>query len=149
MLSIGLIKLIETHAESLTREVVQDLVTNEHTPTLHRFSKSELEPRIFRLCHNLGDSLTSSKNQRIPAEYVEWGRMRQQQKVPVSEIVYSIILIKHHLRRYIREHGPATSSGEPIRRGEELPLELYKHSGAQLRSWGLLRPGVVLPRSRV
>ena len=137
MLSIGLIKLIETHAESLTREVVQDLVTNEHTPTLHRFSKSELEPRIFRLCHNLGDSLTSSKNERIPAEYVEWGRMRQQQKVPVSEIVYSIILIKHQ------------SSGEPIRRGEELPLELYKHSGAQLRSWGLLRPGVVLPRSRV
>jgi hypothetical protein len=125
MFSMALIKLIETHAESLTREVVEDLVTNEHTPTLHGLSKADLEPRIFRLCHTLGDWLAGPNHQRIRAEYEDWGKARQQQKVPVSEIVYSIILIKQHLRRYIREHGPAIFSGEPIRRGEVLPLELY------------------------
>jgi hypothetical protein len=125
MLSMALIKLIETHAESLTREVVEDLLTNEHTPTLHGLSKAELEPRIFLLCHTLGDWLTGPNHQRIRAEYEDWGRTRHRQKVPLSEIVYSMILIKQHLRRYIREHGPAIFSGEPIRRGEVLPLELY------------------------
>jgi hypothetical protein len=125
MFSMALINLIEAHAESLAREVVEDLATNEHTPTLHGLSKAELEPRIFRLCHTLGDWLTDPSHQRIRAEYEDWGRTRQQQKVPVSEIVYSIILIKQHLRRYIRDHGSAIFSGEPIRRSEVLPLELY------------------------
>lgn len=125
MLSIALIKLIETHAESLTREVVEDLLTNEHTPTMHRLFKAELESRVFRLYHHLGDWLTGPNHERIRAEYEDWGRTRQKQKVPVSEIVYSMILIKHHLRRYIREHGPAIFSGEPVFRGEVLPLELY------------------------
>ena len=125
MLSSGLIKLIETRAESLTREVVEDLVTNDLTPTLHPLSKAELEPRIFQLCQHLGDWLTGPNHERIRAEYEEWGRTRQRQKVPLSEITYSIILIKQHLRRYIREHGPAIFSGEPVRRGEVLPLELY------------------------
>ena len=125
MLSIRLVKLIETHAESLAREVVADLVTNEHTPTLHRLSEAELETGIFQLCHNLSGWISGPNHQRIRVEYEDLGRTRQHQKVPVSEIVYSIILVKQHLRRYIRENGPAIFSGDPVRHSEVLPLELY------------------------
>ena len=56
MLSRPLIKLIETHAESLTRKVVQDVQTNEHTRSHARipnegtqFSRSRALPEPWKL----------------------------------------------------------------------------------------------------
>jgi hypothetical protein len=57
MLSIRLIKLIETHADALTREVVDDLLTNEHTPAFHRIPAGDLAPRVLRLYQHLGNWL--------------------------------------------------------------------------------------------
>jgi len=55
MLSRRLIKLIETHAESLTHEVVQDVQTNEHTRSFVRIPKEELGFRVLALYRNLGN----------------------------------------------------------------------------------------------
>ena len=41
------------------------------------------------------------------------------------EIVFCLILIKKHLRQYIREHGAVVFSGEPLVSGEMVPLEIY------------------------
>lgn len=125
MLSVKLIKLIETHAESLTREVVEDLVTDEHTSAFHLIAKSDLEPRIFKLYHNLGNWIAAPDENAIRAEYEEWGRTRCHQGIPVSEIVYSLILTKKHLRRYIREHDFIAVSSDRTTSGELAPLELY------------------------
>ena len=125
MLSVKLIKLIETHAESLAREVVTDLVTNEHTPAFHDIAKSELEPRIFKLYHNLGNWVADPDSNAIRAEYEEWGQTRGHQGFPASEIVYSLILTKKHLRRYIRDYGYAAFTNDRANSGELTPLELY------------------------
>jgi hypothetical protein len=124
MLSARLIKLIETHAQSLAHEVVEDLLTNEHTPTYGRIPKEELERRNFAFYQNLGNWIGAPNEPATRAEYEDWGRVRCRQEIPVSEIVYSLILRKRHLRRYIREHGFVESSGDRIGSGL-LPLELY------------------------
>ena len=97
MLSVRLIKLIETHAESLTHEVVADLLTNEHTPSYLRIPREELEQRAFAFYQNLGNWIGNPKDDAIRAEYEEWGRIRCRQGIPVSEIVYSLILRKNIL----------------------------------------------------
>jgi hypothetical protein len=125
MLSHRLIKLIETHAESLTDEAVQDVRTNEHTRSHSRIPKEELSSRILTLYRNLGNWIGDPKDDAIRHEYEEWGRIRCQQGIPTSEIVFCLILIKKHLRRYIREHGAVVFSGQPLVSGEMLPLELY------------------------
>ena len=51
--------------------------------------------------------------------------MRFRQGVPVTELVYAIILIKKHLRRYIREHGLVDFAGDRVAPVELLPLELH------------------------
>jgi hypothetical protein len=124
MLSHQLIKLIETHAESLTDEAVQDVQTNEHTRSHARIPKGELSSRVLALYRNLGNWIGDPKDDAIRNEYKEWGRIRCQQGIPTSEIVFCLTLIKKHLRQYIREHG-AIFSGEPLGSGEMLPLELY------------------------
>ena len=125
MLSVRLIKLIETHADSLAREVVGDILTNEHTRSHLLIPKDELGPRVFRLYQNLGNWIGDPKDDAIRAEYEEWGRIRCSQGIPMSEIIYSLILTKKHLRRYIREHGFVEFSGDRIIAGELVPLELY------------------------
>ena len=125
MLSARLIKLIETHADSLAREVVGDILANEHTRSHTRIPPEELNSRVFRIFQNLGNWIGDPKDDAIRAEYEEWGSVRCSQGVPMSEIIYSLILVRKHLRRYIREHGFVEFSGEKIIAGELVPLELY------------------------
>jgi hypothetical protein len=125
MFSIHLIKLIEDHAESLTREVIQDLRTNEQTPSQKRIPEEELGSRIFALYKNLGNWIGDPKDDAIRAEYEGWGNIRRQQGVPPSELAYCLILTKKHLRRYIREHWSLAFPGDRIATRELAPLELY------------------------
>jgi hypothetical protein len=67
MLSHRLIKLIETHAESLTHEAVQDVQTNEHTRSHARIPKEELSPRVLSLYRNLGNWIGDPKDDAISA----------------------------------------------------------------------------------
>ena len=125
MLSIHLIKLIENHAESLTREVVQDLRANEHTTSQVQIPQDELASRIFTLYRNLGNWLGDPNDDAIRNEYEKWGSIRRSQGIPPSELVYCLILTKKHLRHYIREHWSVVFSGDRIASGELAPLELY------------------------
>lgn len=125
MLSPRLIKLIETHAESLAHEVVEDVQTNEHTRSLVRIPKEELGSRVLTLYRNLGNWIGDPNDDAIRHEYEEWGRIRCQQGIPMSEIAFCLILIKKHLRMYIREHATVVFSGDRFVSGEMVPLELY------------------------
>ncbi|MGP8260387.1 MAG: hypothetical protein ACLQM6_10595 [Acidobacteriaceae bacterium] len=125
MFSVQIIKLIETRAESLTHEVVADLLTNEHTTSYRRIPKEEVAQRALAFYQNLGNWIGDPKDDAIRAEYEKWGAIRCRQGIPVSEIVYSLMLRKKHLRRCIREYGSVESSGQRIASGEPLPLALY------------------------
>ena len=126
MLSRRIIKLIETHADSLTQEVVQDVQTNEHTRSHARIPTEELSFRVLTLYRNLGNWIGDPKDDAIRHEYEEWGKIRCQQGIPTSEIAFCLILIKKHLRSYIREHAAVVFSGDRLVPGEMVPLELYR-----------------------
>ena len=125
MFSRRLIKLIETHAESLTHAVVEDVQTNEHTRSLVPIPKEELGSRVLALYRNLGNWIGDPKDDAIRHEYEEWGRIRCEQGIPTSEIFFCLILIKKHLRMYIREHAAVVFSGDRLVSDEMVPLQLY------------------------
>jgi len=125
MLSARLIQLIETHAASLTRKAMQDILTNERTVSFRRVPKSELEPRINAMYQNLSKWIGSPDQDAIRREYEDWGRTRFHQGISLSEIVYCVILTKHHLRRFIHEHGLIAVSGDRARADEPIAVELY------------------------
>jgi hypothetical protein len=125
MLANRLIQLIENHAASLTHEAIDDVLTNENTSSFRRVPKAELEPRIAALYQNLGKWIGDPRDGAMREEYEHWGRTRFQQEIPFSEIVYVLILTKKYLRKFIREHGLVTFSGDHVTPGEFVPLELY------------------------
>lgn len=105
MLSVRLVRMIEDHAEELTRGVLDDLQSNPRTPSYHRLDREELHRRVYDVYRNLGRWLGEMSEEAIGASYGELGRKRHSEGIPLSEVVYALILIKYHLRDYIRTSG--------------------------------------------
>ena len=125
MLVNRLIQLIENRSESLTQEVLHDVLTNESTASFRKVPRAVLKPRIALLYQNLGKWLGYPNEDDIRQEYEDWGRTRFRQGIPFSEIVYVLMLTKKHLRKFIREHGLVQFSGDRVTPDELVPVELY------------------------
>ena len=164
MLGARLMQLIEAHAQGLTEDVVRDLTTNERTPNFARLKPAELEYRVSTLCWNLGKWIGNPDDDIVREEYEEMGRVRFREGVPVSEVVYALLLTKQHLRRYIRDYALVDFAGDRVVPDELLPIELQSvqelnyqvgeffdralSSGSRLRAGGSLRHGRVLSAAR-
>jgi hypothetical protein len=125
MLANRLIQLIENQTESLTKEALNDILTNESTASFRKLPIGELKPRVAALYENLSKWIGNPNQEQIRQEYEDWGRTRFRQGIPFSEIVYALMLIKKHLRKFIREHGLVEFSGDRVTPDELVPVELY------------------------
>jgi hypothetical protein len=121
MLSAYLVRMIENHAEELTRELLNDLMANARTPSYHRLSADELHRRTYDLYHNLGQWLADKSESAIEAMYVQLGSTRSAEGVPASELIYALVLAKEHLRNFVRRVGVVYSALE-LHREVELNL---------------------------
>lgn len=125
MLGARLLLLIQSHAGPLTRETLVDITTNERTPSFRRLRQPELEARVALLFNNLAKWIGDPSDDAVRREYEEMGRTRCREGVPMSELVFAMILTKKHLRRYIREHGLLDFAGDRAAPDELLPLALH------------------------
>ena len=112
MLSARLVKVIEEHAEELTRGVLSDLAGNARTPHYHNLPAPELHRRVYDVYHNLGRWLGDKTEEHLEATFGGLGRARRGEGVPLSEVVYALVLIKEHLREYIQAVGLVDSAVE-------------------------------------
>src|SRR4249920_1786757 len=133
MISAKVIAMIESHAGRLTRDAAQDLATNERTPGFAKVSREELEKRVFQLFHHLGNWIGDPKSEEVEAEFFDWGRRRFDQGIPLSEIVYAIIILKQHLRRYIRDNGVVDATFPRIDGDYVLPMHLHSLQDLNVR----------------
>jgi hypothetical protein len=125
LLSARLIELIQANAEHLAHDVLKDYATNPRTRHWNVVPGSELEQRVISTYRNLGNWISDPREEAVQAEYEEWGRKRYRNKIPLSEVVFAVILLKHHLQKYIREHGLVEHSRDRYASQEILPLHLY------------------------
>ena len=112
MLSARLVKVIEEHAEQLTRRVLGDLLTNPRTSHYHELPTNELHNRVYDVYRNLGRWLGDKTEEHLETTFGGLGRKRYHEGVPLSELVYALILSKDYLREYIRSVGLVDSAVE-------------------------------------
>lgn len=125
MIAAKLVELIEIHANQLSRDVARDLATNPRTPGFRPVSHQELQDRVFQIFHHLGNWIGDPKSASVEAEFAEWGRRRFEQGIPISEVVYAIIVLKQHLRRYISDNGLVDAAFPRIDSDYVLPMHLH------------------------
>jgi hypothetical protein len=80
---------------------------------------------VFATYHNLGKWIGDPSDDAVRTEYESWGAKRFRQGIPLSEIVYALILVKHHLRRFVRNHGLVEPSSDRVVSGDLIGVQLY------------------------
>ena len=125
MISAKLIELIHVHARRLAADVAQDLRRNPRTSAFHAVPEIDLADRAFNIFHHLGNWIGDPGSEAVRAEFADWGGRRFGQGIPLSQIVYAIIIIKTHLRRYIADHGLIDSAFPRVEADYILPMHLH------------------------
>jgi hypothetical protein len=124
VIATKLVELIELHAPRITSDVVDDLSINERTRGFRAVRRTDLEQRVFQLLHHLGDWIGDPRSDRTRAEFTDWGRRRFDQGIPLSDLIFAIIVIKQHLSRYISDNGLIEASFPRVEGDYVLPLHL-------------------------
>jgi len=125
VIAAKLVELIEIHADHVTTDVTQDLMTNPRTRGFRAVPPQDLEQRIFRLLHHLGNWIGDPRSDRVQAEFSDWGRRRFDQGISLSELIYAIVVLKQHLRRYINDNGLVDTAFPRVDGDYVLPLHLH------------------------
>ena len=133
MIAAKLVELIEIHAGQLTSDVADDLATNERTRGFAAVRRQDLEMRIFQILNHLGNWIGEPGSVTVQAEFAEWGRRRFDEGIPLSELVYAVIVLKDHLRRYISDNGLVDASFPRVETDYVLPLHLHSLQELNIR----------------
>ena len=105
MISARLVAMIEDHADQLTAGLVETLLHHPRTSGYHQLPRSELRDRANDVYRNLGRWLTRGSERAIEASYADLGRLRRREGIPLSEVIFALILTKAHLLEYVKTSG--------------------------------------------
>ena len=119
-----LISLLEKNADALTTDALEHVLMHPRTPSFRGVPRAELSARIQALHKTLAGWLGKQDDAAVRAAFEDWGRKRFAQHVPVSELVYAVIIAKDRLRRYGREHGVEVAEADGLA-GEFFDRALY------------------------
>ncbi len=121
MLTYELVHLVEYHADNLAASLTRRVQMSERAGSYRNVSPIELEDAVREIYRNLGTWLVTKKNSDIEERYIGIGARRAEQKVPLSELLWVIILTKYNLEEFI---GDVTFPGRAVDADEKQELSL-------------------------
>ena len=125
MVSAKLVIQIETQWEAIHSRFVRLMRTSQALPTLQQLPESELQEACRRILRNLGHWLVSSSEADIARMYEQVGRERFAQRIPLSQAIRAVQLMRQATTDYIRDEGVFESSVD-LYAEEELEHELAR-----------------------
>lgn len=107
MLYEKFIRLVEEHADQLTRKWVNEVRHHPSTKSYHDLSDIILSKRIHSVYRRFGDWLLSKDlgNKKNAEFFMKIGRERSHEGAKASEVIYAVILARAVLWHYVIEQG--------------------------------------------
>ena len=116
MLAYRLVRLIETHSDALAGGLLHKVQTSDLTLDYRNVPAEELKQRVYEIYRHLGDWLLGKSESDVQTRYLEIGIRRAQQRVPLSQLTWAIILTKENLWEFLKKESgldrPAEVFGE-------------------------------------
>jgi len=100
-----LVHLIENHSEALVACLLHRVQNSDATPGYKHVPREELKDRVHEIYRHLGDWLMTKDELDLKLHYSELGMRRAQQQVPLSQLVWAIVLTKENLWEYIKKES--------------------------------------------
>lgn len=114
MLAYRLVRLIETHSDALAAGLLLKVQNSEFTRDYRNVPPEELKQRVYEIYRHLGEWLLGKTEFDIQERYREIGARRAEQNVPLSQLVWVIVLTKENLWEYLKHEA-----------GMERPVEVF------------------------
>jgi len=101
----ALVKLIESRADELAELMVRKIRESPRMAAYHRFGDDELGERARLVYANLGKWLEEASEGLVEEEYFRLGKVRCQERVPLSQVIWGLLLTRRNLWRFIERQG--------------------------------------------
>jgi hypothetical protein len=106
MLAYKLVRLIETNSDTLSAGLLAKVQNSELTRSYRNVPADELKDRVFDIYRHLGEWLLGKGSSfDIEQRYEEIGTRRVHQGVPISELIWVIILTKENLWEFLQRES--------------------------------------------
>ncbi len=105
MMLYRLVRLIETHSEALAACLLERVQTSELTRHYQNIPPEDLKERVYEIYHHLGEWLMGKDESQLEQRYLQIGARRASQRVPLSEVIWVIVLTKENLWDFIKKES--------------------------------------------
>jgi hypothetical protein len=106
MMLYRLVRLIETHSQALAACLLDRVQTSELTQSYRQnVPGEELKERVYEIYRHLGEWLIGKDESHLEQRYLEIGARRASQRVPLSELIWVIVLTKENLWDFIKKEA--------------------------------------------
>ena len=112
MFSYRLVRLIESHADALATGLEERVLGNRQVSHFREIPPHELRERVYEIYRHLGEWLLGKNELDIEQRYREIGARRAHQRVPLSEVVQAIVLVKENLWEFLKSEAVADRAVE-------------------------------------
>ncbi len=103
MLAYKFVRMIEHHSENLAESLLLKVQRSPLTMDYKKVPSGELKDRVREIYQHLGSWLLEKSEVEVERRYADIGARRYQQGVPLSQVVWAIVLTKENLWEYIRD----------------------------------------------
>lgn len=101
MLTYRFVRLIEDRSEALATGLLHKVQHSTRTEAYHNVPGEELKQRVYEIYRHLGEWLLDKSEADIEQRYTEIGARRAHQNVPLSQLIWAIVLTKDNLWEFI------------------------------------------------
>ena len=106
MMLYRLVRLIETHSQSLATCLLDRVRDSDLTENYQRnVPGEELRDRVYEIYRHLGEWLIAKDESQLEQRYLEIGARRAVQRVPMSEVIWVIIMTKENLWEFVKKEA--------------------------------------------
>lgn len=97
MIGNRLFSIVEAHSGELAKNLARKLRTSERTPGYRDIDEDDLIQLALQVYENLSDWLLTKTTSDIELRYGQLGSRRAQQGVPLSQLVWALMMSKEEL----------------------------------------------------
>jgi len=119
MLSKKMTELVALHADSIAEKIFEALQTNPRTKYYHIMDAGELMRRIKDVFKNMDRWLIEKSEAEIQEVYINFGKVRYWEGVPLPDLIYAILITKSYLMNFLKKYG---FSDSPLHIYQEMEL---------------------------
>ena len=105
MMLYRLVRMIEAHSEALAACLLDRVQHSELAPSYQNVPPEELKERVYEIYRHLGEWLMGEDEFHLEQRYLQIGARRACQRVPLSELIWVIVLTKENLWEFLKKEA--------------------------------------------